>query len=78
MIGEIAALSRKRLALYRKTRDIRDRIRVIRAQLIIKIGKAKDEKGKIVYSNEQLREAALTLELELPTQPRADEIPIVH
>ena len=37
---------------------------MIRADLVIEIGKAKDEKGKPVYSNEQLREAALTLQLE--------------
>ncbi len=37
---------------------------MIHAQLVIEIAKVKDEKGKPVYSNEQLREAALTLQLE--------------
>ena len=64
LIDELAELSKKRHALHRKRRNILDRTRLIRAALVIEIAKAKDEKGKPVYSNEQLREAALTLQLE--------------
>ncbi len=64
LIDELAELSKRRHALQRKRRKILLRTRLIRAALVIEIAKAKDEKGKPVYSNEQLREAALTLQLE--------------
>lgn len=64
LIDELAELSKGRHALQKKRRRILVRTRLIRAALVIEIAKAKDEVGKPVYSNEQLREAALTLQLE--------------
>ena len=64
LIDELAKLSKRQHALHRKRQEIVYRTILIRAPLVIDIAKAKDEKGKPVYSNEQLREAALTLRLE--------------
>lgn len=63
LIDSMTNLSQKRHTIHREQQKIRDRISIIRARLVIDIGKAKDDKGKLEYSNEQLREAALTLGL---------------
>ncbi len=64
LLGRIAELQRRKLALEKDQQKLRDRMRRIHAQLVLDIGTAKDEKGKSIYSNEQLRDAALTLKLE--------------
>ena len=68
LIDELAELSKGRHALQKKRRRILVRTRLIRAALVIEIAKAKDEVGKPVYSNEQLREAALTFSGPPPIQ----------
>jgi hypothetical protein len=63
LVDSMTDLSQKRHTLYREIQKIRDKISIIHAKLVIDIGRAKDDKGKPVYSNEKLREAALTLSL---------------
>jgi phosphoglycerate-specific signal transduction histidine kinase len=60
----LAELEKKRHELRRERRMTSDRVSVIRAELMIDIAKARDEKGKPIYSNENLRRAALTLRME--------------
>jgi phosphoglycerate-specific signal transduction histidine kinase len=60
----LAELEQKRHELRRERRATSDRVSVIRAELMIDIAKARDEKGKPIYSNENLRRAALTLRME--------------
>jgi hypothetical protein len=62
-IDRIAALARKRHEIGKERDKIMDRTSVIRARLVIDIATAEDERGKRIYSNEQLRKAALTLRL---------------
>lgn len=64
LIDNIADLSKERQTIHKKQQQIRDKINVIRAKLIIDIGTARDDRGKPVYSNEHLRNAALTLRLD--------------
>ncbi len=45
----------------RRSRRLRSKMENIRAQLIVDIGSLKDEKGKLVFSNERMRGAELTL-----------------
>ena len=61
VIEGIADVDRKRLKIRRERDNILDRTRVIHAQLVLDIASAKDESGKPLYSNEQARQAALTL-----------------
>jgi hypothetical protein len=64
IIDRMADLAKKSHEIRKEQLKIRDRTSVIRARLLIDIAMAKDDKGKPVYSNEQLREAALTLRLD--------------
>jgi hypothetical protein len=64
LLDQIAELQRRKLSVEKQKQKLRDRIHIIRAKLTIEIGTAKDNKGKPVYSNESLRDAALTLKLE--------------
>ena len=64
LIDNITDLSKKRQTIHKEQQQIRDKINIIRAKLIIDIGTAKDDRGKPVYSNEQLRNAALILRLD--------------
>jgi hypothetical protein len=64
LIEQIAELQRRKLALQKKQKKLQDRIRKIHAELLLEIGTKKDEKGKLVYSNEHLRGAALILRLD--------------
>lgn len=60
----LAELEKKRHGIRRERRMTSDRVSVIRAELMIDIAKARDAKGKPIYSNEDLRRSALTLRLE--------------
>ena len=64
IVDQIADLDKKISEIGKQRRKIWNRTSVIRAQLIVDIATAKDERGKTIYSNEKLREAALTLKLE--------------
>jgi hypothetical protein len=64
LLDQIAELQRRKLAHEKEKEKLYDRIRPIHAKLVLEIGTTKDEKGKLVYSNEHLREAALTLKLD--------------
>ncbi len=64
IIDAIADLARKSHEIRKEEMKIRDRTSVIRAKLLIDIATAKDERGKPIYSNQHLREAALTLGLD--------------
>lgn len=61
---QLADLEKKRHEIQRERGMTSERVSVIRAELMIDIAKARDEKGKPIYSNENLRRAALTLQLE--------------
>lgn len=63
IIDRIADLARKRHEIGKERDKIMDRTSVIRAKLVIDIATAEDDRGKRIYSNEQLRQAALTLRL---------------
>lgn len=64
VIDRIAALQREKNKLESKAADLRDRTGVIHAELLLDIGLARDEKGKPIYSNEDLRRAKLSIELD--------------
>lgn len=49
--------------LEQERREIADRMEVLRARLMLQIATARDDDGKPLYSNRELREAALTLAL---------------
>ena len=61
---EITKLQRKRLSLRRNQRNIQHRMNSIRAKLLLEVGTTKDEKGRLLYSNEHLRDAALSVKLD--------------
>jgi hypothetical protein len=63
-VDRIADLARKRHEIRKERDKILDRTGVIRAKLIIDIATTEDDKGKRIYSNQQLRKAALTLRLD--------------
>lgn len=63
IVDAIAQFDTQIHEIRRQKDKIRDRIQMIRSELVMDIGTAKDEKGKRIYSNEKLREAALTLRL---------------
>ncbi len=63
LIDQVADIERKRLDIRRERESIFERTRVIRAQLVLDIASARDDRGRPRYPNEQTREAALTLKL---------------
>lgn len=63
MTDRIATLSRKRQNARNQQKQISDRVSLIRARLVVEIATARDHRGKPTYSNQQLRNAVLTLRL---------------
>ncbi len=57
-------MEKDRNALRQKELIARDKLNLIRAKKLIEIAFARDDKDKPLYSNEPVREAALTLFLE--------------
>ena len=63
IVDRIAQIATQIDKIQNEQARMRDRLVVMRAELVIDIAAAKDERGKPLYSNEKLREAALTLRL---------------
>ena len=63
IVDRIAQINGEMDKIQNEHTKIRDRIMVMRAEIVIDIGTAKDETGKPLYSNQKLRDAALTLKL---------------
>ncbi len=64
MIDTLAGLEKDRNQVKQKELLARDKANLIRAKKLIEIAFARDDKDKPLYSNEQVREAALILFLE--------------
>jgi len=64
LTDRMAELQREKGRLAEERERLYRRCDPIRARCLVKIALEKDEKGKPLYSNEQLRRAASTLELE--------------
>ncbi len=64
MIDKLAGLEKERNEIKQKELLARDRLNLIRAKKLIEIAFAKDDKDRPLYSNEQVREAALILFLD--------------
>ena len=60
---QIATLSRKRQNVRRQQKQISDRVGLIQGRLVVEIATARDHRGKPTYSNQQSRNAVLTLRL---------------
>ncbi len=63
LIDQMTALDKESRQVGRKLGEIREEIQLIRARLLLEIAQERDERGKPVYSNEKLREAAVTVRL---------------
>ena len=59
----MAALDKESREVGRKLGEIREEIQLIRARLLLEIAQERDERGKPIYSNEKLREAAVAVRL---------------
>jgi hypothetical protein len=63
LVDQMAALDKKRHEVGRKLGEIREKIGLIRARLLLEVAQERDERGKPAYSNEKLREAAVRVRL---------------
>ena len=63
LVNQIADLDKKVREIDRQRNEIREKMRLIRARVLLEVAQEKDERGKIVYSNEKLRQAAVTVRL---------------
>jgi hypothetical protein len=59
LVDQMAALDKKRHEVSRKLGEIREKIGLIQARLLLEVAQERDESGKPIYSNEKLREAAV-------------------
>ncbi len=64
LIDKLASLERERNEIRQKELLARDKLNLMRARKLIEITFAKDDRDRPLYSNEQVREAALTLFLD--------------
>ena len=71
LVDQMATLDKKSREVIRKLSEIREEIELIRARLLLEVTQERDERGKPIYSNEKLREAAVRVRLaehnEYPT-----------
>jgi hypothetical protein len=63
LIDQMADIDKKSREVGRKLGEIREETRLIRARLLVNVTQEKDERGKPIYSNDKLREAAVTVRL---------------
>ncbi len=56
-------LERRRNTIGENIRPIREKMALINARHLVAIGTMKDEKGKLLYPTEKIRQAALTVAL---------------
>ena len=73
LVDQMAALDKQSREVGRKLGEIREKIQLIRARLLLEIAQERDERGKPIYSNEKLREAAVTVRLA-----EHDEYQVLH
>jgi hypothetical protein len=64
MIDKLAGLEKERNEIKQKELLARDKLNLIRAKKLVEIAFAKDNKERPLYSNEQVRDAALILFLD--------------
>jgi len=62
-VDRLAEIAKARHAISQKQQPLRERLQVIHARHTLEIATAKDAKDKAVYSNEEMRRAALTIRL---------------
>ena len=62
-VDRVAEIATARQAIHEKLQELRDQLHVMQSRHILDVGTARDPKGKAVYSNEELRRAALTFRL---------------
>jgi hypothetical protein len=63
LVDQMAALDKQDRELSRQLGEIREQAQLIRARILLDVAQERDERGKPVYSNEKLREAAVTVKL---------------
>lgn len=63
IVDQMANLEKKIRELGRQRDEVQAEMQLIRARILLEVAKEKDERGKAVYSNEKLRQAALTVRL---------------
>lgn len=56
-------LERRRNTIGKNIRPIREKMALVNAKHLVAIGTMKDEKGKLLYPTEKIRQAALTVAL---------------
>jgi hypothetical protein len=80
LIDKLAGLEKERNEIKQKEMLARDKLNLIRAKKLIEIAFAKDNKDRPMYSNEQVREAALILFLDKEPEysSRRDEVRLLE
>lgn len=68
ILEDIKRIDVKIKKISRDFRRLRAKMQSISAQCIVDIGSLKDEKGKLLFSNERMREAELTIRLNANTE----------
>ncbi len=70
IIDNIAELEKRRNELKQQEYDVRDRINFIRAKDLVQIAVGKDNKDRLIYPSEGVREAALVIALDQNSEYR--------
>ncbi len=70
IIDNIAELEKMRNELKQQEYDVRDRINFIRAKDLVQIAVGKDNKDRLIYPSEGVREAALVIALDQNSEYR--------
>jgi len=68
IVDRLAQIGRARNAHGQQRESLREREQVIYARHVLEIATARDTNGKAVYSNEEMRRAALTIRLSEDTE----------
>jgi hypothetical protein len=63
LVDQMAALDKERHEVGRKLGEMREKIGLIQARLLLEVAQERDERGTPIYSNEKLREAAVRVRL---------------
>jgi hypothetical protein len=63
LVDQMAALDKKSSEVGRQLGEVLGEMRLIRARFLLEVAREENERGKLVYPNEKLREAAVTVRL---------------
>jgi hypothetical protein len=63
IVDELADYERQRHQLHMEVEKLREQSRLISARIQVDVAIAKDDKGKPLYSNQNVRDAAVTVKL---------------